>query len=116
MIDVLPRHMSRRDHPVLEVLGATVLFLALVAAAPGALATFAVEHALRLPLDLGQRWTFALASSVLIACGFSWRSRTGWDGAGRYMLVSFATAAVLFVARFGFRASWAGALFAAFVP
>jgi len=111
------RQMSRRDqHPLLEALGATVLFLALVAAAPGAVATFAVEHALRIPLDLGQRWTFALGSSVLAACACCWRSRTGWDGAATYMVFSFATAAALFVARFGFHSVWTTALFAAYVP
>jgi hypothetical protein len=108
--------MSKRDHPVLETLGVMVLFLVLVAAAPGALATFAVERAFGAQLELGQRWTFALASSVLLALGFAVCSRTGWDGVSRYTMLSFATAAVLSVARFGFRAAWAAAFFAAYVP
>jgi hypothetical protein len=108
--------MSRRDHPILEALGATVLIVALVASAPGALGTFAFEHALRLRLDVGQRWTFAVSSSVLLACGFAWRSRTGWDGAGRYFVVSFATAAAVLVMRFGFRAAWAAEFFTAYLP
>lgn len=116
MTAVVRQEMSRRDHPVLEALGATVMFLALVATAPGALATFAAEHAFRVPLELGQRWTFALAASVLAAVAFCLHSNRGWDGLARYMLVSAATAAVLFVARFGFHAGWAASFFAAYVP
>ena len=108
--------MSRGDHPVLVGLSVTVLFLALVAAAPGASATFAVERALRVPLDLGQRWTFALGSSVLTACAFCLRARRGWGGFGAYMLLSASTAAALIVARFGFHSAWARTLFAAYVP
>jgi hypothetical protein len=113
---VVRQDMSRRDHPVLEALGATVLVLAFVATAPGALATFAVEHALGVPLELGQRWTFALAASVLAAVAFCLRSRAGWDGFGQYMLLSAATAAVLFVTRFGFHADWAASFFSAYIP
>ena len=108
--------MSRRDHSVLDTLGIVVLFLALVATAPGAAATFAVERALQIPLELGQRWTIALASSVLLACASCVRSRTGWDGFGTYMVLSTATAAVLLVARFGLHAAWAAAFFAAYIP
>jgi hypothetical protein len=93
-----------------------VLVLALVAAAPGALATFAVERTFYPALELGQRWTFALASSVLLACASCVCSRTGWDGFGRYMLLSTATTAVLLVFRFGFHARWAAAFFAAYIP
>lgn len=116
MLTVCREDMSRRDHSVLDTLGILVLFLALVATAPGAAATFAVERALHSTLELGQRWTFALASSVLLACGSCLRSRTGWDGFGRYMLISTATAAVLLVFRFGLHAGWAAAFFAAYIP
>jgi hypothetical protein len=109
--------MSRRDqHPVIEALGAMVLFMALVAAAPGAVGTFIVEHAFQVPLDVGQRWTFALGSSVLMACASCLRSRAGWDGFGTYMLLSSSTAAALFVSRFGLHSAWAVALFAAYMP
>ena len=54
---------TRRDHPILEALGVVALFMALVAVAPGALLTFAAEHLLRLNLDVGQRWTWAIASN-----------------------------------------------------
>lgn len=114
---VYRQDVSRRDeHPVIEAVGGTALFLALVAATPGALATFVFEHALRVPLELGQRWTFASATSLVTAVGFCLRSTRGWDGFARYMLLSVATAAVLFVARFGFHAPWAAAFFAAFIP
>ena len=35
---------TRRDHPILTAVGLLVLFFALVAVAPGAVLTFAVEH------------------------------------------------------------------------
>ncbi len=108
--------MSRRDHSVLDTLGIVVLFLALVATAPGAAATFVVERALHGALELGQRWTFALASSVLLACGSCLCSRTGWDGLGRYMLLSTGTAAALLVFRFGLHSAWAAAFFGAYIP
>ncbi len=116
MLTVCREDMSRRDHSVLDTLGIVVLFLALVATAPGAAVTFAVERGLQTPFDVGQRWTFALASSVLLACASCVCSRTGWDGFGRYILLSTATTAVLLVARFGFHAAWAAAFFAAYIP
>src|ERR1700690_3199022 len=79
------QHMARRDHPVLEALGILVVFMALIALAPGALLTFAAERLLRLRLDLTQRWTWAAASSVVLACFMAWRSR---DGLGRYALLA----------------------------
>ena len=60
--------MTRRDHPLLTAVGLLVLFGALVAVASGALLTFAAERLFRLRLDVGQRWTWAIASSVVVAC------------------------------------------------
>ncbi|MEO7036594.1 MAG: hypothetical protein ABI548_21790 [Polyangiaceae bacterium] len=108
--------MSRRDHPVLEALGVLALFGALVAIAPGAVLTFAAEHLLHAPLDVGQRWTFAVAGSATTACVMAWRSRSGWDGSGRYMLLAVMTSAALLVARFGVHAAWAAAMLREFVP
>lgn len=106
----------RRDHPVLEAIGIVVFFGALVAAAPGALLTFAVEHVVRAELDTTQRWTWAIGSSVMGACAMSWRSRRGHEGLGRYMLVAVATAAFVMIARFGTHARWASEMLGAYVP
>jgi len=40
--------------------------MALVLVAPRAVLTFVLEHVFRLRLDLGQRWTWAVASSVRV--------------------------------------------------
>ena len=107
---------TRRDHPLLAALGLLVLVAALVFVAPGALLTFAVERLLRLRLDLTQRWTWAIASSVVLACVMSLRSRRGSDGAGRYMLLAVVVSAVVLVARFGMHAQWAAEMLRAYVP
>jgi hypothetical protein len=108
--------MARRDHPILEALGILVLAMALVAVAPGALVTFAAEHVLRLHLDVGQRWTWAVASSVVAACLLALRSRRGSDGVGRYMLLAAMTSAVVLVARFGMHARWAAEMLRSYMP
>lgn len=107
---------ARRDHPILEAIGLTVLFFALVAIAPGALLTFAFEHLSRAELDVGQRWTWAIASSVVAACAMSWRSRRGSDGLGRYVLLATVASAVVLVARFGVHARWAAEMLREYVP
>ncbi|MEO7032869.1 MAG: hypothetical protein ABI548_03475 [Polyangiaceae bacterium] len=107
---------TRRDHPVLEALGLIVLFFALVAVAPGGLITFAVEHFLRVRLDVGQRWTWAIASSVVAACAMSLLSRRGSDGLGRYVLIAVVASAVVLVARFGVHAKWAAEMLSEYVP
>ncbi|MEO8901150.1 MAG: hypothetical protein ABI488_05705 [Polyangiaceae bacterium] len=107
---------TRRDHPVLEALGVTVLFFALVAIAPGAILTFAFEHLLHAELDVGQRWTWAIASSVVAACVMALRSRRGSDGLGRYVLVAVVASAVVLVARFGTHARWASVMLREYVP
>ena len=88
---------TRRDHPLLTALGLLVLFMALVFVAPGALLTLAVERLLRLRLDLTQRWAWAVASSVVLACAMAWRSR---DGLGRYALLAAVASAAVLAARF----------------
>lgn len=107
---------TRRDHPLLEAIGAVVLFGALVAAAPGALLTFAAEHLVRAELSTVQRWTWAIGSSVFGACSMSWHSRRSHDGFGHYMLMAVAAAASVLVARFGAHAQWAGEMLRAYVP
>lgn len=107
---------TRRDHPLLEAIGLTVLFFGLVAVAPGALFTFAFEHLLRIQLDLGQRWTWAIASSVVAACVMSLRSRRGSDGLARYVLIASVASAVVLVARFGTHARWASEMLREYVP
>ncbi|HWZ89047.1 MAG TPA: hypothetical protein VNW92_09355 [Polyangiaceae bacterium] len=107
---------TRRDHPILEAVGILVLFTALVAVAPGALLTFAFEHVLRLTLDVGQRWTWAMASSVVAACVMALRSRRGTDGLGQYMLLATVASAVVLTARFGMHARWATEMLRAYVP
>jgi hypothetical protein len=111
-----PEMTTRRDHPVLEALAIVVLFMALVAVAPGALSTFAFEHVLRLNLDVGQRWTWAVTSSVIAACFMSLRSRRGSDGLGRYMLLAAVASAVVLAARFGIHARWASEMLSAYAP
>lgn len=99
---------------MLEVLGALALGFALLLAAPGALATFAVASALGLPLDVGQRWTFAAATSVLAlvaSCAVS-----GGRGFVRYLTLSMAVAFCLLVARYGFKADWAVEFFRYYRP
>jgi hypothetical protein len=107
------RQMTRRDHPILEAIGLLVLAAALVFVAPGALLTFAVEHVFRLRLDVGQRWTWAVASSVLLACAMALRSR---DGLGRYALLAAVASAVVMVARFGAHSRCAAELLRAYAP
>jgi len=92
-----------RDNPILEALGILVLFMALVAVAPGALLTFAFERIFRLHLEVGQRW--AIAVSVVAACVMALRSRHGSDGLARYMLLAAMASAVVLVARFGTHAN-----------
>jgi hypothetical protein len=115
-MEVIYKNRTKRDHTVLDALGGVVIFFALVAIAPGALVTFAVEHLFGLRLEIGQRWTFAVAASVLIACVFCLRSRSGWGGAYVYMLLSTALAGTLLVCHFGFHAEWAAALFTTYRP
>jgi len=107
---------TRRNHPVLEALGILVLFMALIAVAPGALITFALEHVLRLELDVGQRWTWAIAVSVVLACVMAWRSRLGSDGLTRYMLLATVASAVVLTARFGVHGRWAAEMLREYVP
>jgi amino acid permease len=107
---------TRRDHPVLEALGLIVLFGAMVAVAPGALLTQVFEHLVRARLDAGQRWTWAIASSAVIACAMAWRSRSAADGFGRYMLVAVTVSAVVLVARFGMHERWASEMLRAYAP
>jgi hypothetical protein len=104
---------TRRDHPILTALGLLMLFAALVLVAPGALLTFAAERLLWLHLDVGQRWTWAVASSVVLACAMAWRSR---DGLGRYALLAAVASAGVMVARFGTHARWAAEMLHAYVP
>jgi hypothetical protein len=107
---------TRRDHPVLAALGLLVLVAALVLVAPGALLTFAAERLLRLRFDVSQRWTWAVASSVLLACVMALRSRRGSDGLGRYMLLATTVSAVMLVARFGVHSRWAAEMLREYVP
>jgi hypothetical protein len=119
MDDVLREKMpSRRDHSVLDIIGLLVLAAALVLISPGAIATFAFEHAFRVPLDVGQRWTFAVAASVAMAsfCCIRSRSRYGWNGAGTYTVFAFLTAGAMCVARWGFHSTWAAEFFTAYIP
>ena len=55
MLTVFREDMSRRDHPVLDTLGITVLFLALVATAPGAAATRGAPRARERPSPTADR-------------------------------------------------------------
>jgi hypothetical protein len=105
--------MTRRGHPLLAALGLLVLAAALVLVAPGALLTFAFEHFFRLHLDVGQRWTWALTSSVLLACVMALRSR---DGLSRYALLAAVASAAVLAARFGAHARWAAEILREFVP
>ena len=89
---------------------------ALVFVAPGALLTFAAEYLVRLDLDVAQRWTWAIASSVVAACAMSLCSRRGSDGLGRYMMLALVVSAVVLTARFGMHARWAAGMLHAYVP
>jgi hypothetical protein len=95
-----------------------VLFFALIAVAPGALLTFVVEHFLHARLDVGQRWTWAIASSVVAACAMALRSRRGSHGFGRYVpiaSVASVASAVVLVARFGVHARWPAEMLSEYV-
>lgn len=105
---------QRRSGGVLEAFGVVAVGFALVLAAPGALATFAVAAALGLSLDLGQRWTFAVASSVLALVALC--ASSGWRGFTRYLTLSLAVSFVVLVARSGFKAEWAIELFRFYRP
>jgi hypothetical protein len=105
---------ERRSGGVLEAFGVVAVGFALLLAAPGALATFALAAALSLVLDLGQRWTFAVASSVLALVAL--RAVSGWRGFMCYLTVSLAVAFVVVVARFGFKAEWAAEFFRYYKP
>ncbi len=107
---------TRRDHPLRAALGLLVLVAALVFVAPGALLTFAAERCLRLHLDVGQRWTWAIAVSVVAACAMSLRSRRGSDGLGRYALLAAVASAVVLAARFGAHSPWASEMLSEYVP
>lgn len=105
---------GRRSGGALESFGIVAIGVVLVLAAPGALATFSVAAALGLVLDLGQRWTFAIAFSVLAlvaVCAVS-----GWRGFMRYLMLSLGVPFGLFVVRFGFHADWAAELFKFYKP
>lgn len=108
----------RRDHPILETLGLLIFFGVLVLISPGAVMVFVVEQALQLSLDIGQRWTFAVAVSLIVASVFCLRSRSrhGWDGAGTYTFLAVLVSGFVFVARWGFHSPWAAAFFAAYMP
>jgi hypothetical protein len=105
--------MTRRDRPLLTALGLLVLFMALVLVAPGAVVTFAVERLLRLRFDLTQRWTWAVASSVVLACVMALRSR---DKLGRYALLAAVASTAVVMARFGMHARWAAEMLREYVP
>lgn len=105
---------GRRGGGVFEAFGAVAVGFALLLAAPGALATFAVAAALGLSLDLGQRWTFAVASSVLALVALC--AVSGGRGFMRYLTLSLAVSFVLLVARFGFKSEWAIELFRFYRP
>jgi len=83
---------TRRDHPILEAIGTVVLIGVLVAIAPGAVLTFAAERFLPLRLNATQRWTWAVASSVIASSVIAWRSR---DGLGRNMRLAVVAPAVV---------------------
>lgn len=104
--------MGTRRDPLLTAVGLLVLFAALVLVAPGTLVTFAVEDAFRRHLDVGQRWTWAVASSVVLVCVMAVHSR---EGRGRYaLLVAVASAAVL-AARLRTHAQMAGEMLSEYV-
>lgn len=99
---------------MLEAFAVVAVGFALVLAAPGALATFAVAAALSLSLDVGQRWTFAVASSVLALMALC--AGSGWRGFTRYLTLSLAVSFALLVARYGFKAEWAFEFFRYYKP
>lgn len=105
---------GRRGGGVFEAFGVVAVGFALLLAAPGALATFAVAAALGLSLDLGQRWTFAVASSVLALVALCVVS--GGRGLMRYLTLSLAVSFALLVARFGVKAEWAIEFFRFYKP
>lgn len=105
---------GRRSSGVFEAFGVVAVGFALLLAAPGALATFAVAAALGLSLDLGQRWTFAVASSVMVLVALC--AVAGGRGFMRYLTLSLAVSFVLLVARFGFKAEWATEFFRFYKP
>ncbi|MEO7034033.1 MAG: hypothetical protein ABI548_09125 [Polyangiaceae bacterium] len=112
-----PPRDDRASRPsILEALGLVALFFALVAVAPGALLTFAIEHLFRVQLDVGRRWTRAIASRAVAACVMSLRSRRGSDGLGRNMVLAVVVPAVVLVARFALHARWASELLREYVP
>lgn len=100
---------GRRSGGVLEAFGIVAIGFVLLLAAPGALATFGVATAFGLSLDLGQRWTFAVASSFLVLVAFCLVS--GGRGFMRYLVLSLTVSFVVLVARYGFIADWAVAFF-----
>lgn len=97
-----------------EAVGIATFFLSLVLVAPGAVATFAAAHAFDVALDVGQRWTFAVAVSVAVIIAGCLAS--AWQGLVRYLVLSLALSFALFVLRFGVRAEWAVAFFEYFRP
>lgn len=103
----------RRD-TALEAVGIVAFVFAIALISPGALATFATARVLGLLLDIGQRWTFAVSSSVLAAAALC--AILGWQGLARYLMLSAAVSFLVLVARFGLRAEWAIAFFEFYRP
>ncbi|MBI3201575.1 MAG: hypothetical protein HYZ29_08535 [Myxococcales bacterium] len=98
----------------LEALGIVALAFVLALLSPGAVATFLFAKAAGVALDLGQRWTFAVASSLVVVVALC--AMSGARGFLRYLTISMAVSFVLLVARFGFQAAWAVALFEYYRP
>lgn len=111
---MIDRGRIRYRDTALEALGIVALVFALMLLSPGAVATFAAARVLGIALDVGQRWTFASASSVLALLGLCIFS--GWRGLARYVVLSAMVAFVMLVARFGFRADWVIELFEWYRP
>ena len=111
-----PAHELAPRPPLLAAVGLLVLCAALVLVAPGALFVFAAEHVVSLRLDLGQRWTWAIAVSSVAACVMSLLSRRVAEGFARYMLLALIASALVLVARFGMHTRWAAEMLRAYVP
>ncbi len=107
------RSRYRKDI-ALEALGIAALALVLALVSPGAFATFAFANVSGVVLDVGQRWTFAVASSVVAVVALCFVS--GARGFLRYLMLATTVSFVVLVARFGFRADWAVAFFEYFRP
>ena len=96
--------------------GAALLLVGALLCLPGLLAAFLAGRMFSLPLDRAALWAFGATASGVLWLALSLASSSLWSGFKRHALVSVATAWLIGLAGWGFKAHWVHDLWRACMP